>query len=118
MRKTAPTRRQALAGFGSLAAAAPLMSGQSPALAPEPPGRIAPRNELVNVLEFEGMAERKLARTVYATIAGSDRSFFERITFRPRMMVPTAHMDLSLQLFGEKMFAPIMAGPMAKLQNY
>jgi 4-hydroxymandelate oxidase len=118
MKKTALTRRQALAGFGSLAAAAPLMADQSPVLAPEPAGRIAPRNDLVNVLEFESMAERKLAPPVYKTIAGSDRSFFERITFRPRMMVPTTQMDLSLPLFGEKMFAPIMAGPLAKMQNY
>ncbi len=118
MKNTAWTRRQALAGLGSLSAATPLISDQSSALTPEPPGRIAPRNELVNVLEFESMAERKLAPSVYATIAGSDRSFFERITFRPRMMAPTAHLDLSHQLFGEKMFAPIMAGPLAKLQNY
>ena len=118
MRKTTLTRRQALAGFGSLAAATPLLADQSPVLAPEPPGRIAPRTDLVNVLEFENMAERKLAPPVYATIAGSDRSFFERITFRPRMMVPTAHLDLSTQLFGEKMFAPVMAGPIARLQNY
>ncbi len=118
MKKTALTRRQALAGLGSLSAATPLISDQSSAPTPEPPGRIVPRNELVNVLEFETMAERKLAPPVYATIAGSDRSFFERITFRPRMMAPTAQMDLSLQLFGEKMFAPIMAGPLAKLQNY
>ena len=118
MRRTALTRRQALAGFGSLAAASPLMSDQPPKLIGEPPGRIAPRADLVNVLEFENMAERKLAPAVYATIAGSDRSFFERITFRPRMMVPTAHLDLSLQLFGDKMFAPVMAGPLAKLQTY
>jgi 4-hydroxymandelate oxidase len=118
MKKTSFTRRQALAGLGSLAVAAPLISYQSPTLAPEPPGHITPRNELVNVLEFENMAERKLPPPVYAAIAGSDRSFFERITFRPRMMVPTVDLDLSLQLFGEKMFAPIMVGPLAKLQDY
>jgi 4-hydroxymandelate oxidase len=70
------------------------------------------------VLEFENVAQRLLAPPVYATIAGSDRTFFDRITFRPRMMVPTSHLDLSVSLFGEKMFAPIMAGPIAKLQNY
>ena len=118
MKRTALTRRQALAGVGSLAAASPLISGQPPEVAGEPPGRIAPRAELVNVLEFEKMAERKLAPALYETIAGSDRSFFDRITFRPRMMVPTTHLDLSRELFGEKMFAPVMAGPIAKLQTY
>jgi isopentenyl diphosphate isomerase/L-lactate dehydrogenase-like FMN-dependent dehydrogenase len=64
------------------------------------------------------MAERKLAPDVYSTIAGSDRAFFDRITFRPRMMVPTTHLDLTISLFGEKMFAPVIAGPIARLQNY
>ena len=44
MKKTALTRRQALAGFGSLAAATPLLADQSPVLAPEFPAgsRLAP----------------------------------------------------------------------------
>jgi len=117
MNKTSVSRRRALAGMGSLAAA-PLMADQAPVLIGEPPGRIAPRAELVNVLEFENMAARMLAPSVYATIAGSDRSFFDRITFRPRMMVPTTHLDLSLTLFGEKMFAPVMVGPITGLQRY
>ena len=112
------TRRKALAGLGSLVAASPLAADHPPKLIGEPPGRIAPRADLVNVLEFENMAERKLAPDVYATIAGGDRSFFDRITFRPRMMVPTTHLDLTISLFGEKMFAPVIAGPMARLQNY
>ena len=118
MKKPVVTRRKALAGFGSLVAASPLIADNPPKLIGEPPGRIAPRVDLVNVLEFESMAERKLAPTVYATIAGSDRAFFDRITFRPRMMVPTTHLDLTISLFGEKMFAPMMVGPIAHLQNY
>jgi 4-hydroxymandelate oxidase len=118
MKKNIVTRRKALAGFGSLVAASPLAADHPPQLIGEPPGRIAPSADLVNVLEFENVAERKLAPDVFAGIAGSDRSFFDRITFRPRMMVPTTHLDLTISLFGEKMFAPIMVGPMARLQNY
>jgi len=118
MKKTILTRRKALAGFGSLVAASPLVADHPPKLIGEPPGRIAPREDLVNVLEFENMAQRKLAPDVYTAIAGGDRSFFERITFRPRMMAPTTHLDLTISLFGEKMFAPIMAGPIARLKNY
>src|SRR5215469_7836951 len=118
MKKPVVTRRKALAGFGSLVAASPLIADTPPKLIGEPPGRIAPRVDLINVLEFESMAERKLAANVYATIAGSDRAFFDRITFRPRMMVPTTHLDLTVSLFGEKMFAPVMVGPIAHLQNY
>jgi len=118
MKKTILTRRKALAGLGSLAAASPLVADHPPKLTGEPPGRIAPREDLVNVLEFENMAQRKLAPDVYAAIAGGDRSFFERITFRPRMMAPTTHLDLTVSLFGEKMFAPIIAGPIERLKNY
>ncbi len=118
MKKNDFTRRQVLAGLGSLAVASPLLADHPPQLIGEPPGRIAPRADLVNVLEFEDMAKRQLAPPIFDRIAGSDRSFFNRITFRPRMMVSTMHMDMSLQLFGDKMFAPIMAGPVAKLQTY
>jgi 4-hydroxymandelate oxidase len=112
------TRRQVLAGFGSLAAVSPLLADEAPVLIGEPPGRIAPRVDLVNIFDFEEMAKRQLAPPIFAAITGGDRSFFDRITFRPRMMVPTTHLDMSLQLFGEKMFAPIMAAPLAKLQTY
>ena len=118
MKKNFWTRRKALAGLGSLVAASPLAADHPPSLIGEPPGRIAPRADLVNVLEFENVAERKLAPDVYAAIAGGNRSFFDRITFRPRMMVPTTYLDLTITLFGEKMFAPVMVGPMARLQNY
>lgn len=118
MKKSVLTRRKALAGVGSLVAASPLVADDAPRLIGEPAGRIAPRADLVNVLEFEEVAERKLAPAVYQTIAGGDRSFFDRITFRPRMMAPTTHLDLSISLFGEKMFAPLMVGPVARLQDY
>jgi len=118
MKDTMVTRRKALGGLGSLVAASQLDADHPPKLIGEPSGRIAPRVDLVSVLEFENMAERKLASDVYTTIAGSDRSFFDRITFRPRMMVPTTHLDLTVSLFGEKMFTPVIAGPIERLQNY
>jgi 4-hydroxymandelate oxidase len=105
------TRRRALEAFGSLLAASPLLRAQE--LAGEPAGRIAPREELVNLFEVEAVAKRKLAPDVYSTIAGSDRAAFDRITFRPRMMVNVVHLDLTTELFGEKLFTPILMGPMA-----
>ena len=77
----------------------------------EPPGRIAPARELVNTFEFEAMAQRSLSAAAFAEIAGSDRSAFERITFRPRMMVNTTQLDLTTELFGQRLFAPILVGP-------
>lgn len=129
MKKTVINRRKALAGFGSLAAVTTLLEQRSagqnvslqntgPKLMSEAPGRIAPRVDLANVLEFEDMANRKLAFAAYSNISGGDRSFFERITLRPRMMISTTEMDMSVDLFGQKMFAPIIVGPIARQQQY
>jgi isopentenyl diphosphate isomerase/L-lactate dehydrogenase-like FMN-dependent dehydrogenase len=66
---------------------------------------------LANTFEYEAMAQRSLSAAAFAEIAGSDRSALERITFRPRMMVNTMHLDLTTELFGQSMFAPILVGP-------
>ena len=73
--------------------------------------RVAPRDELVNVPEFEAEAERVLPADVFRLLSGSDRAAFERITFRPRMMVNCLDLNLSLDLFGVPLFAPILVGP-------
>lgn len=90
----------------------------APKLSGEPPGRIAPVTELINTLELEPMAQRKLSGALYEEIAGSDRAAFDRITFRPRMMVNTLNLDLTTELFGARLFAPILAGPVADLRRY
>ena len=90
---------------------------EAPKLIGEPPGRIAPRDELVNTFEFEAMARRSLDRATYMAIAGGDRTAFDRITFRPRMLVNVTNLDLSVELFGEKMFAPILVGPASRQQR-
>jgi len=88
------------------------------ALIGEPPGRITPVRELVNAIEFEAMAQRSLSAAAFAEIAGSERDAFERITFRPRMMVNTTALDLTAELFGEKMFAPILVGPTSEQKRF
>lgn len=75
-------------------------------------------DDLVNVLEFEDAARTVLDAAVFATIAGSDREAFDRMTFRPRLMVPTVDLDLSVELFGHQHFAPIIAGPVADQRRY
>ena len=108
------SRRAALSSLGMWAAGSPLLRAQSG----EPAGRIAPRAELLNTLEFEAMAQRKLSSTVFSAIAGGDRRAFERIIFRPRMLVATEGLDLSVDLFGDKMFAPILVGPASEQQRF
>lgn len=75
--------------------------------------RIAPVDELANTFEMEEMARRKLSPDLFRQIAGSERDAIDRITLRPRMMVNTLEMDLSVELFGQRHFTPILAGPMA-----
>jgi 4-hydroxymandelate oxidase len=103
------TRRRALAALGSFAAASPLLHAQEQL--GEPPGRITPLGEFVNILEWEPMAKRKLDAVTFATVAGSDRTDIDRITFRPRMMVDSSRLDLTSELLGQTMFAPILVGP-------
>ena len=72
----------------------------------------------MNTDEFQTIAQRKLDSLTFASIAGSERAAFERITFRPRLMVDGTKLDLSSQLFGETLFAPILAGPIARQKRY
>ncbi len=112
-------RRRALASFAGLLAGSPCLLAQaSPKLRGEPPGRITPLDAFANVPEFEPMAQRKLSAETFARVAGGDRSALERITFRPRMMVPTSDLDLTLDLFGQQMLAPILVGPASRQTRF
>jgi 4-hydroxymandelate oxidase len=107
------TRRRALGSVGSLVAQAvgaaqPLRAGV----------RLAPREQLVNVLEYQDQAKRVLGAAASGAIAGGDRSAFERITLRPRMMVPVLDLNLSVTLFGQVMFAPILVAPIARQLDF
>jgi len=109
------TRRQALAAYASLLAASPLPAQK---LAGEPPGRIPPVQELLNAAEFEAVAGRKLDGLTLAEIAGSERSAFDRITFRPRLMIDSRQMDLSTELFGQSLFTPVLIGPLSRQKRF
>jgi 4-hydroxymandelate oxidase len=87
-------------------------------LAGEPAGRITPVGELVNTFEFEAMAQRKLDSVAFALAAGTNHEAFDRITFRPRMMVNTTKLDLTTELFGQQMFAPILVGPLSQQKRF
>jgi len=118
------TRRQAIHQLSMWALASPLLAEFENEVARSvfQPDRIGPLDELINVFELEEVARKKLAQPLYNHIAGGvgaeytlrrNREFFTRITFRPRMLVDVSEMDLSIDLFGSKLFAPILAGPSA-----
>jgi 4-hydroxymandelate oxidase len=100
------TRREAVARVRAL------IPGQ--AAAP----RLAPREQLVNVLEYEEQAKAMLAADVYALITGGDRSTFDRMTLRPRMLQPTVDLSLGLTLCGDSLFAPVLVGPIANQRQF
>ena len=123
------SRRKALGSVGAVVAgtvAGSAMAGQVPAAQrqerapwePPVPVRVAPRDELVNLLEFEEEAKKKLQPATFALIAGGDRALLDRITLRPRMNIPTTDMDLSVTLFGEEHFTPIMVAPIADQKRF
>lgn len=112
------TRREAIRNLQTLLLGSPLLRAQ----APHAPERIAPLAELLNALEFGQAARQKLPKPVYDHIAAGagdertlrrNREFFERITFRPRMLNDVSELDLSVELFGETLFTPVIAGPTA-----
>lgn len=110
-----------VAGSARAAAQTPAAGGTAAARSnatPEAPARLAPCSELVNVPEFEEQAKITLAPQLFASIAGGDRSAFDRITLRPRMFVPTMDLSLSSQLFGDTLFAPIVIGPVANQKQF
>ncbi|MGE0815331.1 MAG: alpha-hydroxy-acid oxidizing protein [Vicinamibacterales bacterium] len=80
--------------------------------------RVTPRDGLVNVLEFEAEAATMLGPDLARLVAGGDRAPFDRITFRPRMMVNCLDLDLSVDLFGVRLFAPVIAGPIADPRRF
>ena len=116
MRSEDPSRRKALGVLGSVLASARLAAAQE--LIGEPPERMTPLSEFVNISEFESMAKRKLDAETFEAIAGGDRTNLDRITFRPRLMVDTTKLDLTTELFGERMFTPIIVGPASRQQRF
>ena len=123
------SRRRALGSVGAIVAGsvagANIASGQAPAAPrerapwePPVPVRVAPREELVNILEFEEEAKKTLQPATFALVAGGDRALFDRITLRPRMNIPTTDMDLTVNLFGDDHFTPILVAPIADQKRF
>ena len=123
------SRRKALGSVGAIVAgtvAGSALGGEAPAAQqrerapwePPVPFRLTPREELVNILEYEEEAKKKLPPATFALIAGGDRALFDRITLRPRMNIPTTDMDLTVNLFGEDHFTPIIVAPIAEQKRF
>src|SRR5688572_20226736 len=114
-------RRLALRNLGLLLAGSPLLRAQPQQYdLPYTAERMPSIDELVNVFEFEPLCKYRIPKNAYDYIAGGvdnewtlrrNREAFERVIFRPRMLVDVSKMDLSLDLFGEKIEMPILIAP-------
>tara|TARA_Y100000588_G_scaffold376190_1_gene453604 strand:- start:1198 stop:2172 length:975 start_codon:yes stop_codon:yes gene_type:complete len=79
---------------------------------------LPPSEELVNLSEFEDIAREVLSRTTHDTITDPSTKHFDHMTFRQRLMVNAMDLDLSIQLFGKPLFAPIIVGPIAQQKRF
>lgn len=105
-------RRESLRQLGNVVTGASLTQGRSGG--GPPTDRVAPVLELVNAREFEEMARLVLPPDRYAAVRGGHRRSFDKMTFRQRLMVDAMDLDLTTELFGHQMFAPIIVGPVAR----
>jgi 4-hydroxymandelate oxidase len=122
------SRRLALGVVGTAVAAgmvgAALQSQDAQAQAPTtlrtpaPRPALAPRAELVNVLQYEAQARLVQGAAAMAPVTGSDRTVTDRITLRPLWCIPTRDLDLTASLFGDQHFTPIIVGPMADQRRF
>jgi (S)-2-hydroxy-acid oxidase len=78
--------------------------------------------EIVNVSEYEELARQKLPKMVYDYYASGaedqwtlkeNRSAFERIRFRPRILIDVTKVDLTTNVLGFNISMPIMVAPTA-----
>jgi isopentenyl diphosphate isomerase/L-lactate dehydrogenase-like FMN-dependent dehydrogenase len=113
-------RRRAVRALAGYFAASPLAHGQLDL--PDLGGRIPVLDELVNVFEFEPVCKARVLKSAYDYVAGGvdnewslrhNREAFDKIIFRPRMLVDTSKLDLSTTLFGTKIDFPILIAPTA-----
>ena len=107
------TRRKALESLGILIAGSSLAQAQGKGLTgetPAPPVQLTPLDEVADIPLFEEEAKKKLSKEVFTAIAGSEREGFDRMTLKPHYMIDTMNMDVSIELLGDKMVAPILVG--------
>ncbi|MCC6392236.1 MAG: alpha-hydroxy-acid oxidizing protein [Bryobacterales bacterium] len=117
-------RRDAFRNLAAFFAASPLTRGQQDI--PDTRERYPALDELVNVFEFEPLCKSRIPKPSYDNIAGGvdnewslrhNREAFDRISFRPRVLVNTSRMDLSTTLFGTNLAFPVLIAPTAGHQQ-
>src|SRR6266568_1659943 len=104
-------RRHAIRQLAGMFGAAPFLEAQQ---------ADDPLLEPANVMDFAPLAKAKLDPIAWDYLEGGsedevtlheNRAAFNRIILRPRALVPMKTVDLSLELFGQKLTFPILLDP-------
>lgn len=92
-----------------------------PAQLPSPqPAREMRHPQIYNLHDFQGLARRKLPKSLYAYISNGaedeasmrwNREAFERFEFLPRMLVDVSRRSQAIELFGEPYASPFGISP-------
>src|SRR5687768_5156550 len=76
----------------------------------------------INVLDFEALARSRMEPSAYDYFAGGagdertlveNRSAFDRLALRPRVLVDVSAIDPSIHLFGRPLSFPVLLAPTA-----
>ena len=115
------SRRNALCSLAGFFAGSPLTL-RSQQQAPDLRDRVPGLDEIANVLDFEPIAKLKITRSAYDYVAGSvdseftlrrNRQAFDWASIVPRAVGNVDTIDLSIEVLGVKMSAPIIVAPTA-----
>ncbi len=111
-------RRKALRRLAIFLAGSPFLRSQIDPF--EDHSRVPGLNEIFSVFDFERAAHAKVPRSSYDyTAMGVDGEFtlrrnrqaFDWVTLIPRTMTDVSSIDLSTEVFGQKMSCPILVAP-------
>src|SRR5437016_179207 len=78
--------------------------------------------ELFSLADIEGAARERMSTVVYEFVAGGaadeitirwNREAFDKLALRPRVLVDVESIDTRIELFGQKLDAPILLAPTA-----
>ncbi len=79
-------------------------------------------SDIINLFDFEKMAEEKMTKMVYGYVAGGaadeitvrwNRQAFDALKINPHVLNDVSKLDTSVTLFGQKLFYPVLIAPTA-----
>lgn len=118
------TRRDILQSISALAGASILPTAASgiPPSIKDPYNDYSDVSELINLYDFEKMAQGIMSKMVYEYVAGGaadeftvrwNREAFDKIKLKPNILNDVSKLDTKVSLFGHELISPILIAPTA-----